>query len=91
MIIKKFLDLLITVESQSRLNESEVINLESNKYIQFNDDENTTISETTINRIADICINCIKQELNANGKPCTFEICHEISERIKQRLFIRTF
>ena len=45
MIIKKFLDLLITVESQSRLNESEVINLESNKYIQFNDDENTTISD----------------------------------------------
>ena len=58
---------------------------------KLNDDENTTISETTINRIADICINCIKQELNANDKPCTFEICHEISERIKQRLFIRTF
>ena len=77
---------------QPRLkNESVVISLESNKYIHFSDDENTTISETALNEMADDCINHIKQELFDNGKPCTFEICMEISERIKQRLLIRTF
>ena len=80
-----------TVESQSRLNEREVINLENNKYIMFNDDENTTISEDTLNKIADNCIALIKQELISNDKPCTFEICQEISDRIKRRIYIQVF
>lgn len=91
MTSSKFRAMIITVERQPRLNEREVINLESNKYIHFSDDENTTISETALNEMADDCINHIKQELFDNGKPCTFEICMEISERIKQRLLIRTF
>ena len=67
-----------------------MINLESDKYIRFNDDKNTTIRENVLNDIADACFDHIKQELCDNNKPCTFEICMEISERIKQRLYTKT-